>query len=128
MAVAVVAKCLVIFNNGHRAVKCVSTKKAMEKALLEVGKMPGYTAREVPKGKCPVCNPPPPEEEEEAYTAFVTMHEEEEDRPGQCHQCKGSRHGMYRLIISNGVLVRKCKDCGAEFDCDTLKPREATIL
>lgn len=125
MAVASTAVCLVIFSPKGGAVRCVSSKKAIEKAKAEVKKMPGYKTKEMSKSRCPVCFPPPPIEDEEAYTAHVAMVEDEEKSwPGNCHECKASRHGIFRLKIIDHVLVRICKDCNAHYDLDKLKPWE----
>lgn len=114
----------IIHNARGAPVKCAVGKRA-EKAKLEASNMPGYTVKQIGRDRCPFCTPKAgqsrTEEVEEVY-------EEPEvpDKPGQCHLCKSSEPGQYKLRIVNHILVRACKLCGAWYDLQNLIPWEGT--
>lgn len=117
----------VILNPKREPVKCHKTAKAVEKAKDEVSKLDGYEIKEIPVTHCPFCNPKPKTQESGQAPEIVTLSVPElgdEVRPGQCHDCRESRAGQYKLKVHNRVLLRICKDCGAVFDLEACKPWE----
>lgn len=112
----------VIFNGKSEPVKCVVGKKA-EKAQVEITKIDGYSMREVPKDRCPYCNPKPKEEtgqDPEREAEPVTLHEAgpEPTKPGYCGGCGSS---TFKLKFIDHVMVRVCNVCGIVINLTTMK-------
>lgn len=110
----------VAYKPDGKASHCAVGKKGQGLAAeMEKGGM-GYVVREFKKEVCPICNPKPENQDKPKQEGPPP----EAIRPGQCHNCRESRPGLFKLTFENHKMVRTCRDCESRFDVHTLKPME----
>lgn len=107
----------VMYNGSGKAVKCLTGKKA-EKAQADINGITGYVLKSYTKETCPFCNVKPSEAPQEAEEGEEVQTVMNDTKTGQCRACGASR---FKLKYVAHVMIRECRECGAELNLETLK-------